>query len=179
MANGERDPESKTDKPKGVRFSVWVDSITSLEDQCSKAGFRLEGIRAQVSPWGKLQTPSESYQVELSDGSDTVGKTWEKVMKGIGKDQRPATIFEGIALVKAHSEILDSRRLAFPATAHDMYDILQIGKNKDGEVVISPLFVGDSNKDHIAVEEVVENGVVVREGMPATRLPFAVIFATK
>lgn len=179
MPNGiEKDPESKTGDPKVGRFDVWVDT-TPLDEQCTKLRIELQNIRTEITPWNpKLEVPSGSYQVEVSDGSDTVGKSWEKAMKGMGKDQRPATIFEGLGIVRKAPEIFGSRRLAFPASAHDTAEILQITK-KDGKFTIKPLFVADSNIDHETTQKVMRDGKMVEELKEPTDLPFALVFATK
>lgn len=161
----------KSDEPKPVRFRVLVDPATSLLKQCEEAGFVLNLDPLKIGEWEgkKVKTDEElkPYFVEISDGSEAEGKTWEKAINGMGKEQRTTTVFEGIALVKDHPEILDKRRIVLPATSCGIYEIVQIEK-KDGKVVISPLFVGDTNTDHIA-----------KNGRPATKLPFAVLFATR
>lgn len=178
-AGPERGVEAQSGTPKIGRMTVFVDATTSLKEQCDKLQIGLQGIRTAITPWNpKLDIPSGSYGIEVTDGRDTVGKTWEKALKLMGKDQRPATIFEGLGIVKKAPEILDSRRLAFPASAHDTAEILQIAK-KDGKTIVKPLFVADSNIDHETTQKVMRNGEMVEEPKEPTDLPFALVFAAK
>lgn len=180
---GDRLPKSV--EPKTPKFVVWVDPETPLKDQCDKAGFELRGVRAEIVPWGKSDAPDKPYAIELTDGSKTLGKTWEKGMKDMDKGERRATIFEGIAQVKAHPEILNDRRLAFPGTAHDLYDIFQIFKEGE-KIVVSPLSVVDTNTDCVTFDPAKEkvegegysvNGVTIKEGKVTTALPTGFVFA--
>lgn len=173
----------KSGDPKPVTYGVWVDPTKSIVELCKEAGLILRLNPYELGEWpsgpfnhddrGKPKTNRDTtpYTVKVSDGSDTVGKTWEKAIKAASKDRKGSTLHEGIALVRDHPEILDNRRLVLPGTSYGTYDVVQIAKRKTkhGDVVeIRPIFVGDTNTDH-----------VVKNGTPVTRLPFSALFVTR
>jgi len=185
----------KSGDPKPVTHRVFVDPAKSIEELCREAGFVLDLPSAMLGEWptgpfnhddkGKEKTngTKSPYLVEVTDGSDTVGESVESAIKGRGKDFSNSTIHEGVVLARDHPEILDSRRLVVTATSHGSFNVIQIGKRGD-EVVVSPLFFGDTNTDWVSYSGKDEkgndkkvNGVAIKERKVATNLPFAVIFA--
>lgn len=167
--------EIRPSEPKPVTHRVFVDPAKSVVDLCKEAEVILRFNPYKLGEWpsapfdhdnkGKPKTNGamDPYTTSVSDGSDTVKKKWDEAIAGRAKDQKGTTFHEGIALVRAHPEILDSRRLVLSGASCGMYDVVQLTK-RHGKVEARPLFVGDTNKEHLKKKH--------------KKLPFAVIFSS-
>lgn len=133
------------------------------------------------------------YTVELTnvvvndkgEQSTTAGVTWEKAKKAKTKGQSLPTANEVLELIRGHPELLDGQRLVASKTTVGIYEVVQIEKVA-GKITLSPLFVGDTNTDGETFDPKKEkekgkgysvNGVTIKEGKVATRLPFAIVLA--
>lgn len=174
--------------PRPGKVNVFVETRIPWQRQAELAKFITDLEPSKVGMWpdgpfnhddkGKKKEAIEltPYVVQIDSGKNNVGKTWEKVLKEMAKkddkkeegglkSERGANILEGIALVIAHPEILKDYRIVLPGSSYELYEMVEIYRNKKGRVVISHIFVGDTNTDHLSK-------------LP-TNLPFAVLYVTR
>lgn len=179
--------------PRPGKFNIFVETRIPWQKQAELARFIVElDDPSKVGTWPdgpvsfddrrkeKKNGELTPYVVQIDNGIAAKGKTWESVYKemkkkdgkkeeGGFKTERGATILEGIAFAIAYPEMLDEYRIVLPGSSYDLYDIVEIHKNERGKVVISHVFVGDTNTDHLNSKRI----------SAYKRLPFAVLYSTR
>jgi len=99
---------------------VIVETRVTPERQFQLAGIETFFDNTQAKDWDgdseEYKTPVAPYVTWMQDGTRNLGKSVRSVRKELAKDERGATVFDGVALIITHPDILKKHFIDLPSS---------------------------------------------------------------